>query len=102
MDIRNVGKQQNVDLSSDRAQRGERQKTVVIPTVGRDDARISTDSREAAAAVEGLAERARTGGSDRRAIVAAALEKLESGALGDPGAIAAAARALLDGNFLAG
>ena len=58
MDIRNVANQSNVERAGDRARKAEPQRTVVIPTVARDPARISAAGPEPAPATESPPERA--------------------------------------------
>jgi len=99
MDIRNVANQGNVDRSSDRSKRSDA-RTVVIPAVARDEASISSAGRETAAAIEGLAERARNSDGDRGALVARAMQKLMNGDLDGRQAASATARRLLDAKFL--
>lgn len=61
MDIRNVGNQGNVDRIGERSRRQDAKRADSEPMALRgDDAKISSTSRETAAAVEQLAERART------------------------------------------
>jgi hypothetical protein len=100
MNVRNVGSHGSVDRSGDRGSKADPSRPVVIPSVARDHASISAASRAAAAAVAGLAERARTAGGDREALVAAAQQKLAAGELDQPGTAEAAARTLLDARFL--
>ena len=101
MDIRNVGKNGGVERSDDRPTRaGAKRDVVMIPFTPRDEARISDTSREAAAAVENLAERARRDDSGRQAIVAEAVRKLANGDLDSEASAAATARRLLDARFL--
>ena len=58
MDIRNVANQGNADRVGDRAGRSDAKQVVLVPVPRRgDDARISDAGREAAASLEGLAER---------------------------------------------
>ena len=99
MDIRTVGSQGSVERASDRSKKAEAQRSVLIPAATRDSAQISSASRATAAAVEGLAERARSSGGDRQEIVAAAMKKLLGGELDSPTAIESAARAMLDRGF---
>ena len=99
MDIRTVGSQGSVERASDRSKKAEAQRDVLIPAASRDSAQISSASRASAAAVEGLAERARGAGGDRQEIVAAARMKLLGGELDTPAAIESAARAMLDRGF---
>lgn len=99
MDIRNVANHGKVERSSDRTKKSELP-TVVIPSATRDQASISTDGRATAAAIEGLAERARSGGRDRDGVVAEALRKLTSGELDGAATTAATARRVLDAKFL--
>ncbi len=101
MDIRNVTTNGSVERSSDRTKKSDAQRTVVIPSVARDQANISSVGRDSAAAVEGLAERARTAGG-REAIVTEALRKLTSGELDGERTIRATAQRVLDAKFLAG
>ncbi|MBL8756531.1 MAG: hypothetical protein JNK15_24770 [Planctomycetes bacterium] len=101
MDIRNVTNHGNVERANDRTKRAESQRTVIIPSVGRDEASISAAGRETAAAVESLAERSRNGGGrDREQLVARALEKLMSGELDGSDAIGVTAQRMLDAKFL--
>lgn len=100
MDIRNVGNPGNVTRSGERSERAASAPAVVIPAVARDDARISAAGRETAAAIEGLAERARRDDTGREALVAAAAAKLAEGRLDDPAVLAATAQRLVDGRFL--
>lgn len=100
MDIRNVANQGSVERSGDRTKKSVAQRTVVIPSVARDEASISAAGRETAAAIEGLAERARHSDRDREAIVAGALQKLVRGDLDSPAVVAATAQRLLDARFL--
>jgi hypothetical protein len=102
MDIRNVTNHGNVERANDRTKRADAQRTVVIPSVGRDEASISATGRETAAAVESLAERSRNGGGgrDRDQMVARALEKLISGELDSTDAIGVTAQRMLDAKFL--
>lgn len=101
MDIRNVTNHGAVERGGDRGPRTKqvRDGAVLIPV--RDEARISAGSRAAATAVDSLAERARRDDGDREAIVAQALEKLQSGALDDAGTYRATAQRLLAQNFVA-
>lgn len=99
MDIRTVGSQGSVERASDRSKKTEAQRDVLIPAATRDSAQISSASRASAAAVEGLAERARSAGGDRQQIVADAMKKLLGGELDSPAAIESAARAMLDRGF---
>ena len=114
MEIRNSVDQAKTDRpSADRAaveraagERNQPLKTVVLqpqPKVaaGGDHATISASGRDTLAAVEGLAERARHQGSERREIVAAARARLESGQLQSPDVLDATARAIVDGDYLA-
>jgi len=100
MDIRNIGKTGNVDRSGDRPKRTEAPRDYVIPSVARDEAKISQKSRETAAAVEGLTERARRDGSERAGVVEAARTKLQNGGLDAPAVLAATAERLLGAKFL--
>jgi len=99
MDIRNVANHGNVERAGDRTKKSDT-RVVVIPTVARDEASISSASRATAAAIEGLAERARSGGRDRDAVVANAMKKLMSGELDGDAVYAATAHRLLDAKFL--
>lgn len=100
MDIRNVGNPGNVTRRGDRSERAAPPPAVVIPAVARDDARISTAGRETAAAIEGLAERARRDDAGREALVARAAQKLADGDLDDHATFAATAQRLAAGGFL--
>jgi hypothetical protein len=104
MYIPNVGNQGPVDRSADRSA-DRKQATaalppVVIPAKERDLAEISERGRETAAAVEGLAERARRVGSEREEVVAAAREKLLAGGLDDAAVLAATAERLAGSDLL--
>jgi hypothetical protein len=99
MDIRTVGSQGSVERAGDRSKKTEAPRDVLIPAPARDSAQISGASRASAASVEGLAERARTAGGDRRDLVASAMQKLLAGELDRPEAIESAARAMLDRGF---
>jgi len=101
MDIRNVGNQGNADRVGDRAGRTDAKQVVLVPAARRDDdARISAAGREAAATVELLAERARSGASDRDALVEAARQRLLSGALDSDAALRSTAERMAEGGFL--
>jgi hypothetical protein len=100
MNIRNVGKSGNVERTEERRSRPAARRDVLTPQPPRDEARISDTSRETAASVENLAERARQVPADRRQVVADAVEKLNKGELDGEAAAAGAARRLLGGNFL--
>lgn len=100
MDIRNVANQGSVERAGDRARKAEPQRTVVIPTVARDQASISAAGRETAAAIESLAERARSGDRGREELVARAAQKLVSGELDEAAVVSATARRMLDAKFL--
>lgn len=102
MDIRNVANQGNVERAGDRTKKAGPLRTVVIPAVARDEAKISSAGRETAAAIEGLAERARRDGPERDAVVAEARRKLMSGELDAPSTTRATAQRLLDAGFVAG
>ena len=99
MDIPKIGVTGNVDHGGDRPKRTESKRDYVIPSVVRDEARISSSSRETAAAIVGLTERARQGDGDRSAKVAAAREKLLAGELDTPAAQRETAQRLLATNF---
>ncbi len=99
MDIRNVANHGNVERSGDRTKSSEA-RTVVIPAPARDEASISPVGRATAAAIEGLAERARGDGRNREGFVAAALERLRSGELDDAKVLTATAQRLLAAKFL--
>jgi len=100
MDIRNIGHTGNVERGTDRPKRAEAARDYVIPTVQRDEARISASSRETAAAIEGLTARARQSDGDRAAKVAAAQQKLQSGELDTPAVHAETGKQLLAAKFL--
>ncbi len=101
MDIRNVGNQGNVDRIGERSRRDDAKRTESEPTMLRgDDAKISSTGRETAAAVEQLAERARSDDSDREALVEAAKARLLSGELDSAAVYEATARRLSDSGFL--
>ncbi|HEX5052310.1 MAG TPA: hypothetical protein VFZ65_11090 [Planctomycetota bacterium] len=104
MDIRNVAQRAaqstNVDRKGDRAQRAEAKlKDVLIPSVARDQAQISPKGRAKAATLEGLVARARDDG-DRDAVVAAALQKLQSGELDGQAVLEATAQRVIAADFL--
>lgn len=99
MDIANVGKNGGIERGSDRAARADGKGTVLIPQPPRDEARISSESRETAAAVTNLAERVRNLPSERAEVVAAAKAKLVAGQLDGDAVFGATARALLDAKF---
>jgi hypothetical protein len=99
MNIRNVANQGGVERTSDRNKRSDGLRTVIIPSVGRDEASISKASREAAAAIVGLADRARGNGRDRDEIVQAAKAKLAAGQLDSRDAMGVTAQRLLDAKF---
>jgi hypothetical protein len=84
MDVRNVGNHGTVDRPGERGPKADAQRPVVIPTVARDHASISAASRAAASALAGLAERARSAGGDREALVEAARQQLAAGELDGP------------------
>lgn len=99
MDIRNVGKNGGVEPGSDRP-KPIGSKPVVIPFPPKDEASISRASRESAAAIATLAERARNSSSERAEIVAAAKAKLLGGELDGEAVVRATAQKLLDAKFL--
>lgn len=99
MDIRKVGSNSSVDRTNDRTKRTESKRADAAPTVRRDEASISSASRDTAAAVEGLAERARRDDGDREAVVTTAMRKLMNGELNGAEALQGAAQRLLDGKF---
>ena len=99
MDIRNVSNNGSVERSGDRPKRAESKRTESAPEALRDQANISPTGRETAAAVEGLAERARQSDGDREARVSAAQRKLLNGDLDAADAVSATARKLLDSKF---
>jgi len=106
MNVPNIANQGSVGQTRDRA--GDRvrpEKTVLIPAAARDEtqdrAMISDGSRDALAAITGLAERARAHGADRSATVETARAKLLSGELGTDHVIAATAHRIADSGFLA-
>lgn len=99
MDIRNVGSKSSVDRASDRSKRTEAKRDDAAPTVRRDEASISSTSRDTAAAVEGLAERARRDDADREGLVTAAMRRLMNGELDGAEALQGTAKRLLDGKF---
>jgi hypothetical protein len=101
MDIRNVANNGKVERANDRPQRAEHKRGDGSPAVARDEAAISPSGRETAAAVTGLAERARRDASDRDAVVQAAMKKLVSGELDSEGVQRETARRLLGARFLA-
>lgn len=100
MDIRNVDQNGGIETGNRRAKRADA-KPVLIPTPPpRDEATISPASRETAAAIENLAERARNVPSERSEIVAAAIAKLKSGALDSEASFAGTAKQMLAAKFL--
>lgn len=106
MNIHNIANQGSVGQARDRAtERAGQEKTVIIPTVGdgadQDRATISETGRDTLAAIENLAERARNHGGDRSEIVAAALQRLQSGELSSAAAIEETARRIVESGFVA-
>ncbi|MBL8728257.1 MAG: hypothetical protein JNM25_07505 [Planctomycetes bacterium] len=102
MNIHDIGKSGNVDRSGDRTTRAGVRNDVLVPFVPKDEAKISASSRQTAAAIGNLTERARQDGDDRASLVAAALERLQSGALDQDSVYGATAQKLLDAKFLSG
>jgi hypothetical protein len=102
MDIRNIGGSGGVERGGNRTRRAETRRDDASPVVNLDEARISAKSRDTAAAVEGLAARARGDDGEREAKVAAALQKLRSGELDDAAALRGTAQRLADAGFLGG
>jgi len=101
MDIRNVANNGGIENGSSRAKRADQKQAVLIPTPPpRDEAKISSTSRETAAAIENLAERVRNLPSERSEIVAAAIAKLKSGELDGEAALAGTAKQMLAAKFL--
>lgn len=100
MDIRNVGNQGSIDRTGERAKRTDAKRAEVTANVVRDDAQISATGRETAAAVEGLADRARRDEGDREALVEAAKARLLEGKLDDPAVFAETARRIGSSGFL--
>ncbi|MEZ6038053.1 MAG: hypothetical protein R3F29_11260 [Planctomycetota bacterium] len=100
MDIRNVGNQSNVDRTTDRGKRPAVRREESTQAVPRDDAQISASGRETAAAVEGLAERARSDDGSRDDKIESAIRRLRSGELDDPSVIAATAQQIARSAFL--
>lgn len=104
MNIHDLGKSGNVDRTGDRTSKTATRHDVLVPFVpkGKDVATISASGREAAAAIESLSNRARGNDGDRDDIVAAALQRLQSGALDQPAVYGATAQKLLDSKFVSG
>jgi hypothetical protein len=102
MNVRNVSQHGSVDRSSDRGRKSDAARPVVIPSVARDQASISSASRAAAASLAGLAQRARTAGGDREELVQAAQQKLAAGELDGAAAAQRTAQAMLASDFLTG
>lgn len=104
MNIHDLGKSGNVDRTGDRTGKAASRHDVLVPFVpkGKDQATISAQGREAAAAIANLSNRARGNDGDRDAIVAAALARLQGGALDQPEVYGATAQKLLDGKFVSG
>ena len=100
MDIRNIGNNGNVERSGDRPKRAESQRGSDAPSIVRDEAKISAGSRETAAAVEALAERARKDGPDREIMITVAMTKLMGGDLDGPAVHAETAQRVLGAKFL--
>ena len=101
MDIRNVAKSGGVERSSDRPARGESKRDDAAPYIlPRDEASISATSREKAASVDGLANRARHSGEAREAKLEAARQKLANDELDGPAVVKATAQRLLATDFL--
>ena len=73
-----------------------------VQFVAKDEAKIRASSRKTAAAIENLVQRARQDGGDRADVVAAALQKLQSGALDQESVYGATAQQLLDAKFGSG
>lgn len=99
MDIRNVANQGNVERAGDRTKKSDA-RVVLIPSVARDEASISAAGRDTAAAIEGLAERARQSDRNREQVVANAMRRLLGGELDSAGTLGATAQRLLDAKFL--
>ncbi len=102
MNIHDIGKSGNVDRSGDRTTKAAVRHDVLVPFVAKDEAKISASSRKTAAAIENLVQRARQDGGDRADVVAAALQKLQSGALDQESVYGATAQQLLDAKFVSG
>lgn len=104
MKIPDIGKGGNVDRTGDRTNKAAARHDVLVPFVPprKDEATISASGREAAAAIENLSARARGNDGDRDDIVAAALARLQSGALDRPEVYGATAQKLLDAKFVSG
>lgn len=102
MNIHDIGKSGNVDRPGDRTTKTAARHDVLVPFVPKDEAKISAKGRQAAAAIENLSERARQDGPDRAQIVAAALARLQSGALDQESVYGATAQKLIDSKFVSG
>jgi hypothetical protein len=104
MNIQDIGKSGNVDRTGDRTSKATPRNDVLVPFVpkGKDEATISATGRQAAAAIENLSNRARGNDGDRDDIVAAALARLQSGALDRPEVYGTTAQKLLDSKFVSG
>lgn len=102
MNIHDIGKAGNVDRSGDRTTKAGARRDVLVPQAPRDEAKISASSREAAATVDALTERARREDGGREELVARALAKLRSGELDGEPVVAATARKLLAAKFQGG
>lgn len=100
MDIRNIADNGNVERSGKRLERASSQRTGEGPSVVRDEAKISAGSRETAAAVEGLAARARKDDPAREIKLAVAMKKLMGGEFDGPAVHGETAQRLLDSKFL--
>jgi hypothetical protein len=102
MDIRNVAKNGAVEPGNGRAKRADAKPVVLIPQPPRDEARISSESQKAAAAITNLAERARNLPPERADVVANAMTKLLGGELDTDAVFASTARRLAESKFLSG
>lgn len=99
MDVRKVGNNGGVERNGDRPQRAQHKRQGADVSPVRDEAQISQSSRATANAVEAMTEKARKGDGDREEIVAAALQRLQSGELSGEAAFRETARRLLDSKF---
>ncbi len=99
MNITNVGNNGGIERGGDRPQRTQHKRDGADVSPVRDEARISESSRATANAVEGLAEKARKHDGDRDEVVAAALQRLQSGALDSDSTYRETARRMLDSRF---
>lgn len=101
MDIGNVKGNGGIDRTSDRPARTEGKRAQApMPSRQQDEAAISERARETAKSVSALAQRAQQEDPERRAVVEAARQKLQSGQLDTVAAHKETAQRLLDSDFV--